>query len=164
MLKKRIESDFNGALKQKELDKVSILRIIKADILNKEKEKRYQLSKEKPGLKQDEAEKESTINDEEILDIISLRVKKGRESVEMFEKGQRQDLIEKEKAQIEVLQSYLPKQLSEQEIKKLAQKIIKEQGAVSIKDMGKVMARLMPELKGRADGSMVSATIRELLS
>jgi uncharacterized protein YqeY len=164
MLKDKIEADFKQALKQKKEEKVSILRMIKADILNKEKELRYKLSQGKPDLSQKNIEKQSAITEDKILDIINSRIKKGKESIALFEKGKRKDLVDKEKKEIEVLKKYLPEQLSAKEVEEIAKNAIKELGASSIKDMSKVMSKIMPELRGKADGSLVSGIIRELLS
>jgi len=81
----------------------------------------------------------------------------------LFEQGKRSDLVEKEKKEIEILANYLPPQLSQEEIKKLAKEIIEEIGAKDIKDMGKVMSLLMTKTKGQADGNLVSKIVKELL-
>ncbi len=173
-IKEKIEEDFKKALKEKKEIEVSTLRMLQAAIFNKEKEKRYRLSKEKPGLNLEELkkesplakelEKESVLTDEEVLEVISSEIKKRKEAILEFEKGKREDLVKKEKAEMEILQRYLPEQLSEEEIKKLAREIIEKLGAKDIKDMGKVMAQLMPKLKGRADGSLVNKIVKDLLT
>jgi uncharacterized protein YqeY len=162
-LKEKIQEELNKAVKTKEELNSSVLRMSTAAILNKEKEKRYKLSKEKPDLKEDELAKESQLTDEEVLEVISSEIKKRKESVLEFEKGERKDLAEKEKKEIEILQKYLPEQLSEEEIKKLAQKAVEKTGAKEPKDMGKVMAELMPQVKGKAEGSLVSKIVKEFL-
>jgi uncharacterized protein YqeY len=91
-------------------------------------------------------------------------VKKRRESILEFEKGKRDDLVQKEKAELEILQKYLPEQMSQEEIKKLAQEIITKTGASEMKDMGKVLSELMPKVKGKAEGGMVSQIVKELLT
>ena len=98
-----------------------------------------------------------------MLEVISSEVKKHKESISGFEKGERQDLVEKEKRELEILQKYLPEQISEEEIKEIAKEAIQETGAKEIKDMGKVMADIMPKIKGRADGSQASKIVKELL-
>lgn len=164
MLKKKIYEDLKSALREKKDVEVSVLRMLNSAIINREKEKRYKISKEKLILKEEDLEKESRLNDEEIIEVISSEIKKRKEAILEFEKGKRKDLAEKENKEIEVLQKYLPKQLTEEEIKKLAQEIIEEIKAKEIKDMGKVMAELMPKVKNKADGSLVSKIVKELLS
>lgn len=164
MLKKIIQNDLKEALKKKEEAKASALRLFLAIILNKEKEKRYKISREKPELNPAELEKESQLLDEEIIEVISSEIKKRKEAILEFEKGERQDLIEKEKKDIEILGKYLPEQLSEEEIKKLAKEIIEKVGAKELKDIGKVMAELIPQVKGRAEGNQVSRIVKELLT
>jgi len=162
-LKEKIEKDFQKTLKERKAIETSTLRMLKAAIFNNEKEKRYKLSKTKPELIEEELEKESQLIDEEIIEVISSEVKKRKEAILEFEKGQREDLVEKEKKEIEILKKYLPEQLSEEEIKKLAKETIKQIGAKETKDMGKVMAELMPRIKGRADGSLAPKIVKDLL-
>ena len=164
MLKEKIEIDFKKALKEKKGTEVSVLRMLKAEIFNREKEKRYSIVKEKPNLSNEEMAKEGSLEKEEVLKIILSRIKKSRESITEFEKGNRGDLAKKEKEEIKILTRYLPEQLSEEEIKKMAKEIIKEIEAKDIKDMGKVMSELMPKIKGRAEGSLISRIIKDLLT
>jgi hypothetical protein len=170
MLKEKIEKDFQKALKEKKATEVSTLRMLKAAILNKEKEKRYKLVKEVPELNIEELKKESEsskeferksqLTDEEITDLVFSEIKKRKEAILEYEKGKRIDLAEKEKKEIEILQRYLPEQLSEEEIRKLAKEVVEK---VGVKNMGKVMAQLMPKVKGKADGNLVSKIVKELL-
>ena len=164
MLKTKIEEDFKNFLKEKKETEVSTLRMLKAAIFNKEKEKRYKLSQEKPELNEEELEKESKLSDEEVMGVISSEIKKRNEALLLFEKGKREDLIKKEKSEMKILQNYLPEQLSEEEIKKLAKEVMKKVGVKDIKDMGKVMSELIPKVKGKADGGLVSKIVKELLS
>lgn len=150
-------------VKKKEELEALVLRQLTAAILNKEKEKRYKISKEKEELTEKELEKESQLTDEEVIDVISSEAKKRKEAILEFEKGKREDLVEKEKKEMEILEKYLPEQLSAKEIEKLAREIINKVGATEQKDMGKVMAELMPRVKGKADGSLVSKIVKELL-
>ena len=154
MLKDRVKDDINQALKKGDEIKCSTLRMLLAAVLNKEKEKKY---KEK-------IEQEVELTDEEIIDVISSEAKKRKESIIEYEKGERQSLAEKEKKELEILQEYLPEQLPEEEVKRLAKETVEEVEAQDIKDMGKVMAELMPKLKGRADGGLVSKIVKELLT
>lgn len=174
MIKERLEEDFKNALKEKDDMKVGALRMLKAAITNKEKEKRYKLSKTKPGIKAEEIgkesaaakelERESALTDEEISDVIMAEIKKRKEAIVLYEKGKREDLAKKERAEAEVLKVYLPEQIGEEEIKKLAEDAVKKTGAKEIKDMGRVMKELAPKIRGRAEGGEVSRIVRELLS
>ena len=162
-LKEQIQRDLNSAIKEKKKMEASTLRMLNAAIINKEKEKRYKLSKEEPELKEEELAEKSELTDEEVIEVISSEVKKRKESILEFEKGERQDLAEKEKKEIEVLKKYLPEQLSEEELKGLAEEAIKKTGAKEMKDIGKVMGELIPQIKGKAEGSTVSKIVKELL-
>lgn len=163
-LKERILQDLNIVIKEgKELETL-VLRQLSAAILNKEKEKRFKLTKEKPDISEKDLEKESQLGaDEEIVEVISSEAKKRKEAILEFGKGERQDLVEKEKKELEILQKYLPEQLSEEEIKKLAKEAIEKVEAKETKDIGKVMAELMPQVKGKADGNQVGKIVKELL-
>lgn len=152
-LKEKIRKDLNEAIKNKrELDS-SVLRMLNAAILNKEKEKRF-----KSGMA-----KEVPLTDEEIVETVSNEIKKRKEAAGLYERGGRQELAEKEKREAAILQPYLPAQLSEDELKKLAKEAIEKTGAKEQKDMGRVMAELMSKVKGSADGSLVSKIVKELL-
>ncbi len=163
MLKGKIQSDLLAAVKKREGFNSSVLRLLLAAILNKEKEKRYKISQGKKEFKEEELEKESQLTDEEVIGVISSEIKKKREAIFLFEKGKRGDLVEKEKRAIEIWQKYLPEQLSEEEIRKLVKEAIEKVGATELKDVGKVMSELMPQVKGKADGATVSRMVRELL-
>jgi len=163
MLKIKIEKDFQKVLKERKEIEISTLRMLKAAIFNKEKEKRYKLSRQKPELTGEELEKESQLIDEELIEVLSSEIKKRKEALILFERGKRKDLAKKEKAEMKILQNYLPEQFSEEEIRKLIEEAIKKTGAKEIKDMGKVMSELMPKVKGKADGSLVSKIVKEVL-
>lgn len=163
-MKQKIKADLKSAMKEKRELEVSVLRMILADILNKEKEKRYQISKRNPGLEDKELEEKSQLTDEEIIEVLGSESKKRKDSIEQFEKGGRDDLVEKEKQEMEILKKYLPEQLPEIEIKKLAQQMIEQLGVESTKDMGRVMGQLMSKLKGRVDGGTVNKIVKELLT
>lgn len=162
-MKQTIEKELRESMLAKDQVKTGTLRMLLAAINNKEIEKRTKMSKENPSAKEAELQEKSKLSDEEIGHVVMGEAKKHRESIEMFQKGNRQDLVDKETKELEVLQAYLPEQLSEGEIKKLVQDAIAKTGATSPKDMGKVMGVLMPQLKGRADGALVSKIIKELL-
>lgn len=163
-LKSQLQEDLESALKEKREIEISVLRMLKAAIFNKEKEKRYKLTKQKPELTEEELVKDSQLTDEEVIEVVSSEIKKRKEAILEYEKGKREDLVEKEKKELAILEKYLPEQLSEEEIKKLAKEAIEKTGAKEPKDMGKVMAELMPKVKGKAEGGLVSKIVKELLT
>jgi len=163
-LKEQIKDDLKEAIKKREQARCSTLRFLLSSILAKEKEKRYKILKEKPELKGREFEKESVLTDEEIIEVVQREIKKRKEAILGFEKGKREDLIKKEKEEIEVLKKYLPEQLSEEELIEKIKQVINKVNAQGLKDMGKVMKELMPKIKGRADSSEASRIVREMLS
>ena len=170
MLKRTIRDNLTQALKKGDEVACSTLRMLLAAILNKEKEKKY---KEK-------IEEEAELTDEEVVEVISSEIKKRKEAIlefSAFAEGGEKDrikrdkmkkkvknFIKKEKAEKEVLEKYLPEQLSEEEIRKLAKEAIEEVGAKEIKDMGRVMAEIMPKVKGKADGDTVSKIVKDILA
>ncbi len=164
MLKTKIQEDLKRGMKAKDKLTVSVLRLLLAAILNREKEKRYKLAKGKSELKEGDLAKGSELTDEEIVAVILSENKKRREAIFEFEKGKRLDLAEKEKKEAEILQRYLPEQLSKEEIEKLVKEVIDKIGAKELKDIGKVMKEVMPKVKGRAEGGLVSQSIKKLLS
>ena len=162
-LREKIKSDLNNSLKKKEELKTSTLRMLTSAILNKEKEKRSELSK-KGEIGEEELEEKSKLNQEELTEVIFSEVKKRKESVSEYRKAGREELAEKEEKEIEILSDYLPEQMSEDEIKEIAEKVINETGASGMQDIGKVMSSIMPKVKGKADGKMVNEIARKLLS
>ncbi|MBN2719818.1 MAG: GatB/YqeY domain-containing protein [Proteobacteria bacterium] len=142
----RIREDLKGALKAKDGKRVSVLRFLLAGIGNREIDKREPLS------------------EEEVLSEITSSVKRRRESIQAFRDGDRQDLVEKEEAELAILSEYLPEQLPDEEIRRMAEEAILAAGAGSPGDIGKVMKELMPRIRGRADGRTVNEIVRELLS
>ncbi len=148
MLKAKIQEDIRTSMFARDELKTSTLRLLMSSLKNYEIEK---------GLNYEAI-------DEDVLTIVSREIKKRRESIEMFQKGGRQELVDKEQKELEQLQRYLPEQLSEDEVKKLVDDAISQVGAKSIQDMGKVMGILSTQIKGKADGSMVSTIVREKLS
>lgn len=161
-LRKKIHEDLKNALKNKEESKLSALRLLWDGTIKKEKEKRAALSAKIEKVK--DLEEESQLTDEEIVQLISSSIKRSKEAILQFEQGKREDLVQKEKQEIEFIEKYLPEQLSEDEVRKIAQEAVEKTKAQSLKDMGKVMGVLMPKIKGRADGNMVSQIVKELLS
>ena len=169
-LLEKIQNDLKDAFKKGEKVLVSVLRLLASAIHNKEIEKRTKLVKSQPEAGRpwadepaEKLEELSKITDEEIVEVISSEAKKRRESIDLFEKGGRKELAEKEKKELEILEKYLPEQLSEEEIKKLVKEAIEKTGAKEQKDMGRVMAELMPKVKGKSDGSLVSKIVRDFL-
>lgn len=141
----KIESDLKAAMKERNEIKLGTLRMLKAAVKNKEIDKKQPLS------------------DPEILEVIQKQVKQRRDSIAEFQKANRQDLLQKETAEIAVLELYLPKQLNESELKAVVQKAIQSTGAKSKADMGKIMKEVMPQIAGRADGKQVNQIVSSLL-
>jgi len=160
-LKQQIQTDLKEALKRKEVFLCGVLRFLNAIIKNKELEKRAKLAKTEPIEKLEEM---SQLTDDEIIEVISSEIKKRKESITQFEKGGRIDLAQQEKKELEILMDYMPKQMTEEEIRKLVKETIKKLEIKSPKDIGKVMAVLMPQVKGRAEGGLVNKIVQEELS
>ena len=144
-LKGQIQNDLKNALRARNELEVSALRMLLAALINKEKER---------GLE---------ITDGEAQNILLTEVKKRKEAAEAFTKGGRGEMAEKERKEMVILQQYLPEQLAEEEVRKLVKEAVEQTGAKIPQDMGKVMAVLMPSVKGKADGALVSALVKELL-
>ncbi len=164
MLKEEIKRATVQAMKDGDGFVSTTLRMLSAAIQTKEKEKRYKISKQKPDLNEEGLVKESQLPDEEIIEVISSEIKKRRDAIALYEQGGRQELADKEKKEIELLQKYLPEQMSEEEIKKIVMEAIKKTGALAPKDMGKVMAEIMPKTKGKAESGLVSKIVKESLT
>ncbi len=149
MLKDKIQEDLKQAMMDKAEEKLSTIRMLKSAL------QYHEIQKGGAGY-------EAT--DEDVVEVVGREIKKRRESIEMFEKGNRQELADKEKRELEVLQSYLPEQMSEDDIRKLVEETIATTGATTMQDMGKVMGALSEKTKGKAEGSVVSSIVREKLS
>lgn len=141
-LKENITADMKQAMKAKDQSRLTTIRMLQAAIQRKEVDERI------------------TLDDTQVMAVIEKLIKQSRDALSQFEQASRQELADKEKADIEVWQSYLPEQLGDAEIEKLVNDAISETGATSMKDMGKVMAVLKPKLQGRADMGQVSARIK----
>jgi uncharacterized protein YqeY len=115
-------------------------------------------------VKNREIDQKKELNDQDIIEVISTLVKQRRESIRMYQEGNRQDLVEKEEAELEILLGFLPAQLSSAEIAALVDRIILETGAQGAKDMGRVMKALTPLTAGKADGKSVSDTVKQKLA
>jgi len=164
VLKEKIKIDLDKSLKSGEKLILSTLRLLYSVIGNKEIEKRTKIVKRKKDLTEKELIKKSQLQDEEIIQVTLSEIKKRKEAILLYKKGKREDLAQKEEKEIEILEKYLPEQISDEELQKLAKETIEKVGASSLKDMGKVMKELMIKVKGRAEGSKVSQIIKELLS
>lgn len=161
MLKQQLQNDLNKALKEKDQLKRLVLGMVMTAVKNKELMKRQQLSKTTSNV--EELEKQSQLINEEVVGVIAGEVKKRKEAMEQFKIGGREELAQKEKSEMDILLTYLPEQMSEEEIRAEIQKTIKDLGAVGVKDMGKVIGTVMAKLKGRAEGGSVSKIVKELL-
>lgn len=159
----QLKEDLRSSMKAGDALKTSVLRMLFAALSNKEKEKRFKAGKADSSLSESELAQKSQLSEEEMLDAVSSEAKKRREAIEGFEKGRNLEMAAKEKAELEILLTYLPPQLTEEEIRTLAKEAIASAGAASLKDMGKVMGMLAPAVKGRADGALVSNIVKELL-
>jgi uncharacterized protein YqeY len=145
-LRDKVNADIAAAMKSKEAARLSALRMLKAAIMNKGVEKAHDL------------------DDAEVLQVVSTLVKQRRDSIEQFSKAGRTDLVDKETAEIAVLEQYLPPAASPAEIDAAIVEAIAETGATSVKDMGKVMKAVMPRLAGKnADGRAVNEAVRRKL-
>lgn len=146
-LKEKIISDLTGAMKAKDAERLSVLRMVKANLMNRQ------------------IEKGADLTDEEITKALQTLVKQRRDSVEQYEKAGRDELAAKEKSEITVLEDYLPQSASKEEIEKAVAEAIAETGASSIKEMGMVMKAAQAKLAGKsADGKTVSETVKTKLS
>ena len=145
-LKNQITEDMKSAMKAGEKDWLKVVRLILA------------------AIKQVEVDKRIELDDAAVLAVLDKMVKQRRDSVEQFEKGNREDLAAIERAEIEVLQQYLPEQLSADELAVLVDEAIAASGAESMRDMGKVMGQIKAKAAGRADMGAVSATVKERLA
>jgi uncharacterized protein YqeY len=145
-LKEQIIFDMTAAMKASDQPRTSTLRMVKAALQNRE------------------IEKGGALDDDELMKLLRSLVKQRRDSVEQYEKGGRQDLVDKEKAEIEVIEAYLPQAASQEEVEQAVAEAIAETGATSMKDMGKVMKAAQALLAGKnADGRMVSELVKTKL-
>jgi uncharacterized protein YqeY len=144
-LREKIEADTKEALKSGAKDKVSTLRMLNAALKNKQIDKRRPLT------------------EEEVIETVRSLIKQRKDSIEQFTKGGRQDLVDKETAEVAVLEAYLPKQLAREELEAMVRDAIAQTGAQGARDMGKVMKALIPMVGGRADGKLVSELVKNAL-
>ena len=145
-LDERLTEEMKQAMKSNDKLRLSTIRMIRSAVKNKEIELRKKL------------------DDEEIQKVIQGMVRKGEESVEQFQSGGRMDLVEKEKKEIEILKSFLPQPIGQEEILRIIDQSIEETQASSLKDLGKVMKSVIPKLGGKVDGRLINQLVKERLS
>jgi hypothetical protein len=146
MMREQLRRELHQAMKQKDAFRTATIRMMIAEITNKEKETG------------------NFPSEEDIHKVFYSMLRKREESIRLFQQGKREDLAQKERAEMDIIQSFLPQQLTEEEIRKEAQAAIAETGAADVKAMGKVMGVLTKKLAGRAQGSSISKIVKEELS
>ena len=147
MLEEKILNDYKEAMKSKDALRSSALSFLRSQMMNAAIEKR-----------------KKNLDDTEAIVVIKKQIKQRQDSIEQFKKGNRLDLADKETKELEILQSYLPAQMGEEEIKKLIDEAVEQTGAVGIKDMGRVMKEVLAKVGGQADGKVVSDLVKSKLS
>lgn len=147
MLEEKILNDYKEAMKSKDTVKSSTLSFLRAEMIN------VAMGKKKKAL-----------DDNEVINVIKKQIKQRQDAIEQFKKGNRQDLADKETKELEILKSYLPAQLSPEEIKKIIEEVITTLGTVEPKDMGRVMKEVMLRIGSSADGKLVSDLVKERLT
>lgn len=144
-LKEKLQEDLKSSMKNKDTVKKSVVTLIRAAIKQHEVDNRVELA------------------DDAIIDIISKQLKQRKDSLAEFIKANRDDLVDETKSEIQVLEGYLPQQLSEEELEKIVIETIAKVGATSMKDMGKIMAAIKPKTAGRADGRKINELVKKNL-
>ena len=144
-LREKIDDDLKEAMRNRDALRRSVLRNLRSEFHNQE------------------IAAQAALDDDGILSVLSKQAQQRRESIEAFTKGERADLVEKEKAELAIILEYLPAQMTRDEIAEVASSAIEEVGAQGPGDMGKVMGSVMPRVRGRAEGREVSAVVSELL-
>lgn len=147
MLKQKLQDELKQSMLAKDEFKTSVLRLLISSI------NYFEIQK---GIGYE-------ATDEDVISIIQREIKQRNDSIEQYNKGNRRDLAEKEEKELQFLQTYLPEQMSEEEIRKLVDEAVSQTNAKAINEMGKVMGVLMPKIKGKADGSLVSRIVKEKL-
>lgn len=145
-IKQRLGDEMKAAMRAKDAARLGVIRLIMA------------------AIKQREVDERITLDDTQVIEVLGRMVKQRRESISQFEAAARQDLVDKENAELGVIQEFLPAALAETEVKAILEQVLAETGASSARDMGKVMAALRPRLQGRADMGQVSALVKARLS
>ncbi len=144
-IRERLEEDIRNAMRSRSQQRLEALRYLKSAINRVEIDRRI------------------TLDDDGVTEVIVRQVKDRRDSIRMFQEGNRQDLVEKESADLAILEEYMPPQLGEEELVALIEETIRQVGAETIRDKGKVMGRLMPQVQGKADGQQVNAIVTSML-
>ena len=144
-LKQKLSDDLKQALRDRDRCRISVIRLIMSAIHNAEIAKR------------------APLEESDILGVIAKEVKQRKESIEAFKQGDRQDLVDQEEAELAILKEYLPEQMSRNDIVAAARKVIDEVGAQGPRDKGRVMGKLIPQLKGRAEGQVINSIVTKLL-
>ena len=145
-LKEKINADLLAAMKAKETVKLNALRMLKAAVM------KFEVS----------GDKKIDANDENVLQIINKEVKQRKDSIDAYSKGGREELAAQEEVEMKILQTYLPEQMNEDDLKTLISQTISQTGA-TVKDFGKVMGAVMAQVKGKADGQTVTRLVKEML-
>ena len=144
-IKTKLEDDLKRAMRERNAPRRDVIRYIRSEIRNQEIRLRRDLE------------------DDDAIQVLSRQAQQRRDSIEAFEKANRQDLVDKERAELEIITEYLPRQMGEDEIRALVAQTVAETGAAGPRDMGKVMSAIMPQVRGRAEGRQVSALVSEKL-
>jgi uncharacterized protein YqeY len=172
-IQEQLQNDLKTAMRSGERERVGVIRMALAAIKNAHMslvEAEYNKALAAAKANDPTAEPEITIDrdtplsDAAVLDVLAKEVKKRYDAAELYRKGNREDLATKEEAEAKVLEAYLPRQLTAEELRPLLEAAIREQGATSIAAMGKVMPGLIQRFKGQADGRLISQLVREILS
>ncbi|OCL25220.1 glutamyl-tRNA amidotransferase [Orenia metallireducens] len=145
-LQERLLEDMKTAMKSKDKERLSVIRMARAAIKDKEINERKDLT------------------DEEVIEVLAKLVKQNKDSITEYEKAGQEDKVKDLENEIAILQDYLPKQLSEEELVEIVEEVIAETKAESMRDMGKVMGVIMPKVTGRADGNVISQLVKERLA
>jgi len=145
-LKEQLDADLKSSMREKDTVKLSVVRMLKS------------------AIKYREIEAMKPLDDAGVLQVISGEIKRHKDSIEQYRAGSRQDLVDKEEAELAILQAWLPAQLSEAELKALVEAAVVKTGASGPRDMGTVMKALLPDVQGKADGRLVSELVKARLS
>jgi uncharacterized protein len=172
MTKQQLKEELKQSMLARDTDKTSVLRMILSSIQSfemKKDEEEYEKKLQEAGgdsnnLSVGETKSNYETSEEDVQDVIQKQAKQRRDSIEQFKVANRPELVEKETKELELLEGFLPKQMDEEEIKQLVDDAVEKTGATSASDMGKVMGVLMPQVKGKADGGLVSKLVKEKLN
>ncbi len=145
-IQNQINEELKSAMKSKDMLKMTTLRMLKAQM------KDFEIAQMRPLTEEDE------------MSVLANAAKKRKEAIALYEKSQRNDLLEKEKEELDIINAYLPEQLSKEEVAEIISRIIEDTGASTLKDIGKVMSSAMQQLKGKTDGKIVQEIVRSRLS